>query len=199
MSKTDKDRPYNVRVRDNGYVRHDHRSGVCIVDESYETWRVRRHHYRVCRKYVRVEFTCTKAEPYRGVYRLREQACWTSVCGCPIPDSWKRELHACENRVRVGCIGHTRREYREDVPCACDDFPPTPTCYWVEADSERFSCFGGGGVPGWFIRVTWHGPERGRERTRLGAAARAYNAGDDLEDFDFENPQARNRGRYYWY
>ena len=202
MSKTDKDRPYWVRTRESGLISHDHRSGVCVIDEDRRNrWVAHRNHYRVCAKRVRVEFTCTKDEPYRayrGVYPMRERVCWISRCACPIPDAWKRELHGSCVRERVGCIGHVRYEYHADTPCVCDDFVRA-TCFPEQSPDRRFESFGGGGVPGWFVNAVWHAPERRRERDDLRDAARAFNAGEDLEDFDFPNPQARNRGRYYYH
>lgn len=53
-------------------------------------------------------------------------------------------------------------------------------------------------VPRWFRISTWYSPERRRERDVLHDAVREYNAGCDLEDFDFPNYQHRHRSQWYW-
>jgi hypothetical protein len=211
VSRTDKDRPYRVRILDDPTIHHDHTLGVCRVGNRYERWSRNRAHWRHCAKRVTVHYTCTKDDPerprshrwYSYLERLNKPVCWSSVCACPIPDAWRAEPHACTHRVRTQCLGHTRVERDDSIPCACDDFPPPETCYYVSpADSEHFSMFGGGGVPRDFVNATWHGPERRRERDSLGQIARDFNANHDyeaLDDVDFPNPQARNRARWYYH
>lgn len=73
------------------------------------------------------------------------------------------------------------------------------TCTW-ELEHYVFSPYGSGGVPKWYVRAFWHSPERTREREDLGAARRLYNAGDDLEDFDFANYRSgRSSARWNFY
>jgi hypothetical protein len=207
MAHTDKDEPYWVRIRYTGLIDHDHRRGVCIVDDDRRNrWSAWRHHWRNCAKRVAIKWECTKAEPYRAYgprydwyySHLETPRCWSWVCGCAIPDSWKRELHGCTDRVRTQCLGHTRIETRPEIPCVCDD-KPEPTCFPRESLEERYSCFGGGGVPREYVRAVWHGPERQRERVGLREAAARWNAGDDLEDFDFVNRQARSSARWLYH
>ena len=210
MAHTDKDRPYWVRIRDYNIIQHDHTRGVCIVDDDRRNrWAAWRHHWRNCAKRVRVEWECTKADPYRprrwhyswmygGIYRDND-LCWDWACGCAIPDSWKREPHACTARVRTQCLGHVSIETHAEIPCVCDDKPEPATCFPEEPSSWRYSCFGGGGVPHDYVRARWHGPERRREREDLRDAARLYNAGEDLEDFDFVNRQARSSARWLYH
>ena len=205
MAHTDKDRPYWVRIRDYNLIEHDHTRGECIVDDDRRNrWSSWTRHWRNCRKRITVEWSCTKAEPNRVPSRyvaygvradLWGQTCWTWVCGC---EDFNPH-HICPNRVRVQCIGHSRRETDDSIPCVCDDREPRATCFPTEPDSVRYSCFGGGGVPSEYVRSVWHGPERRREREDLRDAACLYNAGEDLEDFDFPCPQARSQARWLYH
>lgn len=206
MSHTDKDLPYAVRVRQTGHIHHDHSRGdACIVDDL-SAYRSGTRHYRLnCAKRVEVHYTCTKDSPERGrwyywySYRSRP-LCWSTVCNCPIPEEWKREPHACTDQVRTQCLGHVRYEHHPEIPCTCDDEPPRPTCYYTSPPERRWDIFGGGGIPRDYIRATWNGPERRRERDALHTAARLYNADPtSLDDFDFPSPNHRQRGRYYYH
>jgi hypothetical protein len=204
MSRTDKDRPYRIRILDEPTIHHDHTRGECRVGDRYARYQRNRNHYRTCAKRVVVHYTCAKDDPERPRYaqRLNKPVCWSSVCACPIPDAWRAEPHDCTNRVRTQCLGHTRIERDPEIPCVCDDFPEPETCYYVSPPDRRFDMFGGGGVPRDFVNATWHGPERRRERDDLRAAAHLYNADPSdpaLEDLDFPCPQARNRSRYYYH
>lgn len=53
-------------------------------------------------------------------------------------------------------------------------------------------------TPAWFIKYTWSGPNRVRERDQLGKMAREYNATGGIEDGDFPNWQARHCARWLW-
>lgn len=212
MSRTEKDRPWWVQVLDTSRViDHDHTRGECVIsDDRRDRWNsFGSHHTRRCKHRVVVHFECTKAEPHvaerygRGYRHLERPTCWTWVCGCPVPDTWKREdKHAwgwtCENRVRVGCIGHTRVEWDYSIPCECDD-NVRPTCFPRPADETQLGRYTRGGVPSDFVRDYYHRPERARVRAGLGDARRRFNAGDDLEGYDLVNRQARNSCRWlYW-
>jgi hypothetical protein len=202
MARTDKDRPWwVVQHQENNPIKHDHRHGEC-VEETFETSRGYAHnrhrygHCKNCRKYTTIEYTCTKAEPYRGRYGYGTQTCWVRVCTCPIPDSWKSELHGCENREWTGCIGHTRRDFDASIPCVCDDFPPDPTCcrsYTYDYPWTR------GGAPSSYVHVVWTGPERARERDGLRALAKEFNATGGIEDDDFPNNQHRHGAAWMWW
>lgn len=186
MSKTDKDRPFWVQNLEHGRIDHDHRNGVCIIsDDQRDRWPAWRHHWALCAKRVKVEYTCTKAEPHHD--RMGGQTCWTlkKVAGDTIGYlRWEW----------VQCIGHTRTEFHDEIPCSCDDKPEPATCTpsWVYG-----RCWSGG-VPSDFVRRYYHRPERARERG-LQELVREYNAYGDLEDGDFVNRQARNSCRWlYW-
>lgn len=71
-------------------------------------------------------------------------------------------------------------------------------CTW-QLEHYVFSPYGVGGVPKWYVDYTWNNPERVRERSELGAARQRYNAGDDLEDFDFPNYQHHHRAAWMYY
>lgn len=53
-------------------------------------------------------------------------------------------------------------------------------------------------VPRWFIRHTWSGPERVRQRDTLSKLAKEYNATGTLADGDFPNYQTRHTARWLW-
>lgn len=193
MSRTDKDRPYWVRVLDYNLIDHDHRDGKCIIsDDRRERWSMHRHHYRTCKKRVEVVEYCTKKDPHRD---WNGQTCWKYVCDEDIPDAWKREHHGCQKMRRVGCIGHKKIERDNSIPCICDDFV-RPTCFRSMPYPEGRYTYGG--VPSWFVREVYHRPERARER-KLRDVMREFNAGEDIEDYDFENRQARNEARWIWW
>ena len=54
-------------------------------------------------------------------------------------------------------------------------------------------------TPHSFIRCVWSGPERARERDRLGRMVKEYNATGELDDGDFPNWQARHGARWLWH
>lgn len=217
MSRTDKDRPWWVQNFQDGpeLYDHDHSRGECIEETleyakysaGHSGWGHGRHHNRRCAKRVTVEYTCTKDDPnthswYNWVKRgsFSRQTCWTWRCECPIPDEWRREHHACENLRRVACIGHTRTEWDNSIPCVCDDFPARPTCSRTRSEAGKggYRRYTWGGVPTEFINTYYHRPERARER-KLNDYVREYNTYGELEDGDFENRQARNSARWlYW-
>jgi hypothetical protein len=75
-------------------------------------------------------------------------------------------------------------------------------CTWEPVWPRRYSevkrLFGKAGSPGWFIRHVWSGPERVRQRVKLGEMAKEYNATGELDDGDFGNWQARHCARWLW-
>lgn len=109
---------------------------------------------------------------------------------------------------------HTPRYRHRTVPNAdgsCDladfhDRAPTlgwrgrwnngPNCTW-ELEHWVFSPWGGS-APHWYRRIRWHGPERARERADLREAAKLFNAGEDIDGFDFPSPQARHCATWEW-
>lgn len=112
---------------------------------------------------------------------------------------------------RHNCGGIRRRWQRtvEELECDLPDFhdrTPRGPRYWLhtvnvctwDLDHWVFSPYGDG-PPSWYRNHVWHAPERVRERDHLREAAKAYNAGDDLEDYDFPNFQARSCAKYYYW
>lgn len=204
MSHTDKDAPYWVQVRDlaNGRVEHDHRLGYCEVsDDRRDRWGAYRHHYhKNCDKYELIEWTCTKAEPYVDESRayLRrfggERRCWKSH----LVHVEEGNLYSPLRWVSIQCVGHSRWVRHEDWPCSCDQ-RSTATCFPDAGGADGWNHYVRGGVPSAFVRLYYHKPERGRERAALHDARSRYNSGENLEDFDFVNSQARNSARWlYW-
>jgi hypothetical protein len=198
MAHTDKDRPHWVQNAEHGHIDHDHRTGKCIIDDDQRNrWGAWNHHWRDCKKRVRVPYTCTKDDPNRT---WRDgQTCWTWLreCDCPIPEDWKREPHGCLGRLRrITCVGHTRIEIDDSIPCACDDRPERATCFpaWDVGRYYRW-----GGIPSEFVREVYHRPERRRVRDEVRRLAREYNAHGDLADGDVFNRQARNSARWLWW
>lgn len=210
MAHTDKDRPlWLIRHIENYPIRHDHRHGKCVVgtleDErarhagSYHSgWR--HHHSGKCGKWVEVEFTCTKDDPVRpwkrNYWRPRDVApetlCWNYWIEHEDPD-------VCWGGVRrhTGCLGHTRWEERRENYCGhCDNLPEFPTCdpSWYGVDSGyRYSDHHrqGKSTSEW-CRLEFHGPERARERSTARDWVKGYNAGDPLDDWDYDNRQGRH-------
>lgn len=219
MSRTDKDRPLWVQNAEHGRINHDHRSGKCIIsDDQRDRWPKWNHHFSTkCKKRVRVEFGCRpmKVDGRRKVvFELdnikwrrdnAKKSCWAWTCDCPYTQvstyvrvyedsSWGHPT-LCEHRYFNKCLGHWGYVYDDSIPCSCDDRPEPATCTpaW---EIGRYYTYGG--VPSWFVRQIYHGPERARER-KLNDARRMYNAGEDIEDFDFENRQAHNSARWDWW
>lgn len=176
MSRTDKDRPYRVRVRDevDGYeIHHDHRSGVCrtpsVKDESTPAPKFWRHRVR-CSKYERFEYRCTEDQPLFS--------CWTY-------SAWLGAVREC--------CGHTRSVFHEDWLCSCDNWPEReePTCTYGFGPGRR-NRYWDRGVPRWYRNANWYAPERTRERNELREAMKLANAGEMDDNFDFANPQHRH-------
>lgn len=199
MSKTDKDAPFWVQNSWHGMIDHDHRRGECIVSEDQrDRWPAWRNHHRRCNKRVEVTTYCTKYDPntyYSWPARRRVQTCWKWEYKCnPDPDEFHWHIY-CERDYYAKCIGHRKIEYRNEIPCTCDERPEVATCFpsWK---AGQFYIWGG--VPSAFVRTYYHKPERARER-KLRDLAREYNAYGDIEDGDFVNHQARNSARWdYW-
>lgn len=206
MSRTDKDRPYWVQVRDaaNGRVEHDHRLGYCeISDDRRDRWGAWRHHYhKHCKKYELIEWTCTRADPFIDESRawLRSAAgrrearrCWKSWYG------ESAEGAGDWHWMSIQCVGHKRWERHEDWPCSCDE-RSTATCFPDAGTVDGWNHYTRGGVPSTFVRVYYHKPERARVRAGLHDARLRWNSGEDLEDEDLlPERQARNSCRWlYW-
>lgn len=202
MSHTDKDRPFWVAaLQDHTRIKHDHADGVCVIsDDRRDRWPAFGSHHRArnCNKRVVVHYTCTKDDPHTtGPFRYGSQTCWTTICACPIPEAWRSDPHACTDRVRVQCIGHTRTEFDPSRPCVCDEAEPAPTCF-PEPPLDHRGWFRGG-PPADYRRSIYHAPERRRERDDLSRIAREYNAGNSVDDEDFVNRQARNSALWNWW
>lgn len=190
MSRTDKDRPYWVQNAEIGRIDHDHRDGECVVQDLTEPahfWR--RHHWRHCKKYVTIEWRCTKAEPNRDCRGVR--TCWTGRY------VWSDVPGDSPVFVWTQCVGHSRREKDESIPCTCDDEPDAPTCTLAWS----LLAYGRGAPPKWYRRYSFYGPERQRERAELGEYRKRFNAvGWEAEDeWDFANRQARSGAKYCWW
>jgi hypothetical protein len=69
---------------------------------------------------------------------------------------------------------------------------------WPRRYRDVLRLYGRAGAPGWFIRHVWSGPERVRERDKLGKMVKEYNATGELADDDFPNWQARHCARWLW-
>lgn len=178
MSKTDKDRPGWVQQRDNLRIDHDHRDGRCEVETLEHTrWQrgggraAWRHRNRACKKLEWVTGTC-EDRPWK---------CWPVVQG-------------------LGCSGHTYSIVHEDWFChGCEVIAqygsPTCTPEWPATWRKWYD----GGVPNWARLSGWYKPERTRERLDLRTVAREYNAGEDVDDFDFPNFQHRHEAGWWYY
>jgi hypothetical protein len=108
---------------------------------------------------------------------------------------------------RYRARGNTRYE-----PCNLPESPVrhtgartrvhVPLCTWEPVWPVRYRevkrLFGKAGAPEWFIRHVWSGPERVRERDKLGKMVKEYNATGGLDDGDFPNWQARHCARWLW-
>ena len=69
----------------------------------------------------------------------------------------------------------------------------SPQCGWTMPHASFSS------PPHWYVRHVWHGPERVRERARLGQMVKEYNATGELADGDFANHQARHGAAWSYY
>ncbi len=227
MSRTDKDRPWWViDIQDPHYIKHDHRNGVCIEEnlelaKFYNGGRGYRPHHD-CKKNVRVDFECypRKVNGHRTIlftvdvpersyghrsYRAyidknRKRNCWTEVCDCGHGPDEHLERWYCDKKYWTGCFGHWFRTYDPSIACSCDDWPEQATCDIRALDSRGgYHRYTWGGVPSWFVRQTWHRPERAREREDLRDMAREYNEYGDIEDDDFANYQHNHRAAWLWW
>lgn len=211
MSRTDKDRPAWVQKFDPAvptYVDHDHRDGRC-VEETLEDARwfsthrwSSRHFWRSCAKYEVVPAEC----PHDPKKFVRYSACriirdryrdWVELDSQLVSEGvwwrdrpwWKLPDHE-----------HTQRVKHDDWPCQCDSWPERPTC---DRDFTRGYVYAsrryyGSNVPLWFRQHTWYEPERTRERVVLREVAKEYNAGADLDGYDFPSFQHRHRASWHW-
>lgn len=193
MSKTDKDRPHWVKRVDptlSPRIEHDHRSGECI-EETFESlkrsatssdrmWRYR--HPKRCPRCELVTTFCTPPNDVRP------------YCSAGRVYSWMR------SQIPLTCLGHQKWEItKPDEPCISCDAPrePDPTC-WFSYSPVSYHRYYSSSVPGWYRHHIWFDPERGRERLELDSIRKAYNAGEDIDDFDFPNYQHRSCGQWYW-
>jgi hypothetical protein len=70
---------------------------------------------------------------------------------------------------------------------------------WPRRYEDALRITGHNAPPRWFRRHRWFGPERVRERDRLGKLAKEYNANGELDDGDFPNPQHRHGALWDWH
>lgn len=190
MSRTDKDRPYWLQDAESGLIDHDHRTGKCVIsDDRRDRWTSWRNHWRKCKKREVVDFTCTKQDPYIERYRSQRN-CWRyDYVRTPGVDfgyghyEWTR------------CVGHSRVEYHNEIPCACDNMPEPATCVPAWNSHRQFYS----SVPSAYVTAVYHRPERMRERSDLDFMRREYNEHGGIEDGDFVNRQARHSAAWmYW-
>lgn len=183
MSRTDKDRPWDVQCHDETlaiYIDHDHRLGACVIDGI--TWRVFQNHYRTCKKSLRGVLYCTRKNPIISGSYFPKQLCWYT--------KW--------DGTRIGCVGHRMVDYDRDIPCACDDFPPRSTCEYRIGGGDRLRVYPSI-APKWYTDHRWNNPERVRERDQLNSARHLYNTDPEfIDDFDFPNPQHRHGATWDW-
>lgn len=203
MSRTDKDRPYRIKVTDEtlgSYVRHDHTRGYCEIAPKGETrWSIRGRYNHNCNKVLRGTLYCTKQNPlstrqYIGYY-YGSPTCWRSYAvweGKKYFSNWHWESVQCE--------GHSVVTRDTQIPCKCDDWPPMAMCDYTVPDPYYIS-YREGGVPKWYVDRHWNNPERVRTRDELKKAAALYNGGewDDEDDFDFDFPNYQHRHRAGWH
>lgn len=214
MSRTDKDRPdWVIRHVENFPTRHNHEHGECREEtlEYARAWaggyrQSSYHHTRNhCPKWTYEDWTCTKAEPFRPSRYLRS---WAAVRGRvePKPETlcwnyWYVVTHYAVTYHHTECLGHKRWVEDESVACDhCDNAPVAPTCEpdWYGPEvGYRYSSRYRPTSMGERTHTEWHRPERRREREGALAWAKEWNAGDELEDWDFENRQAR--GSALWH
>lgn len=223
VSHTDKDRPdWVIRHVENFPIEHNHEHGVCEVETlgyakryANGTYRpTHRHTWKdKCPKNHTVEFSCTKDEPIEKPDRSWPRITVADLWGDPVKRDryyaarcWQ---HWFSYDLKIWrstqCHGHVRVERDESVPCAhCDNLPDRPTCspswYGEAVGYGYWSAYGtqGKSTSEW-CRVEFHGPERRRERDSLRAEVKAWNAGDELDDWDFENRQGRRSVQYNLY
>lgn len=224
MAHTDKDRPFWViRHVENFKIDHDHRRGECVLEtlehaRAYAAGSVRptwRHNRSAIHGHYE-EYRCTKDDPfvkntwpyrwlrmsqdgttrYAVIQNLRmEQTCWATWFDHD-PDSPTYHEYRSTQCVTV----HRRWIENENVECeVCSIEHPTCDPAWYGVDTGyRYSSVHLKGV-----RMTerchteWHRPERLRERDTLRVQVKTWNAGDELEDWDFENRQARRSAKWH--
>lgn len=213
MSKTDKDRPDWVIRHVEGFpIDHDHRNGRC-VEETIEYARAvnsgsyKRNWKHNCLKRVKTEYYCTKDAPYKpyrtwrkGSNTTEETVCWneweipTAWVGARYPGNRNGFLHRTKH---TECVGpHTRYVFYDEIPCACNGWPPVPTCdpswHGVGMDLRYFHMPMRGKSTSAYCRSYYHKPERRRERDAAQNWVKEFNAGAEFEDWDFDNRQGRH-------
>lgn len=208
MSRTDKDRPYRVKLSDEtlgSYIDHDHTRGYCEVAPANTSWHdivnSRNHN---CNKVLRGVLYCAKKSTLKVGQRLggpgwwiyNSRDCWRSY------RAWEGDPYTSDSYwVSTQCEGHLVVDRDTSIPCVCDEWGPYPRCDRELPEQNAVRYYRRGGAPKWFNDHVWQNPERVRERDELKKAAALYNAGDwdDEFDFDFPNYQhRRNASWYYW-
>lgn len=221
MSRTDKDRPWWVKsLQDGKIIDHDHRKGVCIpetleLNKFYSGGTGYRRHPH-CKKSFWVDVTCSRQmingrkeivysrelSSKWGSFRPKtrgQDPCWSRVCDGHTHGEYDYLGRIyCDEKINTQCLGHTTHVFDRSIPCDCDTWPTPSTCDIREPDRSNRRRYTYGGVPTWFVREVYHGPERRRER-ELRDMAREYNAYGDIEDDDFFNRQGRNSARWDWW
>jgi hypothetical protein len=221
VSKTDKDRPDWVIRHTEGFpLSHDHRHGECVIEtleyarnynagSNRPTWRHKRSpkhgHYE--------EYYCTRKDPfvkttwsYRWLhaaepvrYNLKNEAtCWAFWRDYDPESPTYHEYRSTQ------CVGpHRRWIEHENVDCeVCAVERPTcdPSWYGEVIGWRYWTAYGtrNKSLSEW-CKMEFHGPERRRERDSLREDLKAYNAGDELADWDFENRQGRRSVQWHLY
>lgn len=115
---------------------------------------------------------------------------WTyAVWWEPSHGLWCNRRYPCE--LPESPIRHGGGRTRVTVPrCIWEPIWPS----WCEAPWLVWKAH----APSWFILHVWSGPERVRERDKLGQMVKEYNATGELDDGDFPNWQARNCAKWLW-
>lgn len=214
MSRTDKDRPHWViRHTENYPIEHDHKGGACVEEtlkyaRDYNAGAYRSGYRHSCLKRLEYEYYCTEAEPFR-VSRYSwskgrswrpsgETVCWGEY---QVFAGYGSSYPLAMRTKKNGCLGpHKRWEHVDTIPCVCNGWPVAPTCNPAWYGDESGWTYSSSYRPPSMSERThteWHGPERRREREAGRDWVKAWNSGDDLDDWDFENRQAR--GEALWH
>lgn len=191
MSDTEKDWPNWVRNHTHGRIVHHHEGGECVIETLELTRQLRTQpsrwaHASTCAKYEWDVWFCDKQTREPGCWRADRDPVW--IDGIRVEIRWRA----------TQCTGHRLRTHHPDRPCSCDATPAAPTCTPERVYGSRWAYWSNDTPPREFRRDTWFGPERARERDQLRGAAREYNAHGEVDDFDFDNPQARHRASWWW-
>lgn len=98
------------------------------------------------------------------------------------------QIQAADRTNKHNRAYYWHNNWAHSIEGGCND-----TCGWTFPHSVL------SGPPHDYVHGLWYGPERARERDRLGQLAAEWNAHGDLEDGDFNNPQHRHRAQWAWW